>query len=130
MAADASFSESEALSTTSLDRAPAASLPATGYALGGMCAFAIAPLAGTLAALQLWFGVAQLVLAYAYASNRPTVFGKRGDGTLAPLSVALLFPYLALVWAFHGLKLAGLRREPCWHAIAPGIYLGRRPRAG
>jgi protein-tyrosine phosphatase len=99
------------------------------HTLFGITALALAPLARHLAWAPIWLGVSNLLLAHAYAQNRAAVFGKRRDGTLAPTRVALMLPYLLLVWAFFQFKRVGLRREPCWHRVAPGIYLGRRPYA-
>jgi protein-tyrosine phosphatase len=110
-------------------RGPGAPKLALGYGLLGVVALGAAPSCHALAWLPAWFGVANLVLAYGYAVNRPAIFGKRSDGALAPLSVALLLPYLLFVWGFFRLKLAGLRREPCWHRVSDGLYLGRKPSA-
>lgn len=79
--------------------------------------------------LLLWLAIANGVVAYAYATGRVAVFGKRGDGKLALWNTLLLLPYLLLVWAFFWAKTLGLRPEPCWHEAAPGLYVGRKPRA-
>jgi protein-tyrosine phosphatase len=43
------------------------------------------------------------------------------------LGMLPMLPYLGWVWSVFWLKRI-LLREPCWHRIAPGLYLGRRPR--
>lgn len=103
---------------------------AAAYAVAGIGAIAVAPLLGSYALLAGWCGVASLVLAYAYAVNRPAVFGKRADGALSPWSVVVLFPYLIFVWTAFQLKALGLRRDRCWHRVSQGLYLGRKPCAG
>jgi len=110
-------------------RAPAAWKLAAVYALAGSCALVAASALGPSGWPLAWLGAANLCVAYAYARGRAALFGKRSDGTLAPASVIALLPYLLLVWGFFWLKLAGLRREPCWHRAADGLYLGRRPRS-
>jgi protein-tyrosine phosphatase len=98
------------------------------YAAFGLCALLLVPFTGSCAWLPAWLGLSNLCLAHAYALNRVSVFGKRSDGTMAPLCLLVLLPYLLLVWGFFWLKLLGLRREPCYVRAAPGLYLGRRPR--
>ena len=82
-----------------------------------------------LGALLSWLALANGVVAHAYATGRVGMFGKRADGRIAPLSLLVLLPYLSLVWAFFWAKTLGLRPEPCWHEAAPGLYVGRKPRA-
>jgi protein-tyrosine phosphatase len=127
MAAHASVSET--LSTSSFDRGRGAPALTARYAVFAVAALAVAPLFGSFAWLPLWLALSNGLLAYAYASNRVAIFGKRRDGTIAPFNLVLMLPYLLLVWAFFWLKLAGLRSEPCSHLVAPGVYLGRKPRA-
>jgi hypothetical protein len=128
MAVEASLSNT--LSAPPVDQARSAPSLAIRYAVFGLVTLLLAPLARQLAWLPAWLGISNLVLAHAYAQNRAAVFGKRRDGTLAPTRIALMLPYLLLVWGFFWLKHLGLRRESCWHEIAPGLYLGRRPNAG
>lgn len=98
------------------------------YAVAGGCALAAAPALSLFGWPLAWLGISNLLVAYAYAINRAALFGKRSDGTQAIASVVALLPYLLLVWGFFWLKLAGLRREPCWHRAADRLYLGRWPR--
>jgi protein-tyrosine phosphatase len=96
-------------------------------ALVGVAASAFVPL---LAAALFWLALANALVAYGYQSGRVTVFGKREDGKLALLPSLLLLPYLLLVWGFFWAKTLGFRRgEACWHEAAPGLYVGRKPRA-
>jgi len=100
---------------------------ALGAALIAVPAAALSPL---LAALLSWLALANTVVAYGYHTGRVAVFGKRDDGRLALLPALVLLPYLLLVWAFFWAKTFGLRRgEACWHRAAPGLYVGRKPRA-
>ena len=122
-------SSPRSLPSTWTARGPASWKLAAVYALAGSCALAAAPALSPFGWPLAWLGVSNWLVAYAYAVNRAAVFGKRADGTLAAASVIALLPYLLLVWGFFWLKLAGLRREPCWHRAADRLYVGRRPRA-
>src|SRR4051794_4941613 len=128
MPAHASVSDTHS-SSSSFDRGRGAPALTARYAAFAVVALAVSPLFRAFAWLPLWLAIANGLLAYAYATNRVTIFGKRRDGTIAPLNLVLMLPYLLLVWAFFWLKLFGLRRERCWHEVAPGVYLGRKPRA-
>ena len=82
------------------------------------------------AAVWLWLALANAVVAYGYQSGNVAVFGKREDGRIDALPALVLAPYLALVGSFFWLKTWVVRRrEPCWHEVAPGLYVGRKPRA-
>jgi hypothetical protein len=126
MTADPSFSRSLIATPEHSAAAPALAFRYAGF---GLCALLLAPLAGSFAALPAWLGLSNLWLAHAYAINRVTVFGKREDGTMAPLCMLALLPYLLLVWGFLGLKRLSLRSEPSFVRAAPGLYLGRRARS-
>lgn len=74
----------------------------------------------------VWPGVAFVAVGVAYFANQPGVFGKRADGTLAPLSAAALLPFLALAWiTWHLVRIAS--REPGMDALSSTLRLGRRP---
>lgn len=76
-----------------------------------------------------WFAVTWALVAFAYARGSPGLFGKREDGSMPAWRRVLLFPYHAfvgLVW--HAQRL--FSREPPWHEVARGVYLGRWPREG
>jgi predicted protein tyrosine phosphatase len=74
----------------------------------------------------VWPAGAFAVVAAGYLGAGPAVFGKRPDGTLRPVHVVVLLPYLLLAWGVWHLhrRLSG---GPAWHRIAPGLLLGRRP---
>lgn len=98
------------------------------YAFLGLLALLLCGLARPIAWLPAWLALALLLVSFAYATNRVGLLGKRTDGTIAPLQALLLLPYLLSVWSTFALIRTGLRREPCWHAVVPGLYIGRRPR--
>jgi protein-tyrosine phosphatase len=113
-------------------RAPASTSLGLRYALFALAS--IGSIAFNIAwpwhALLTWVGLANAWVAVACFRGSATMFGKRADGQISALHMLVMLPYLALVWTFFALKLAGLRKEPCWQWVAPGIYLGRKPRAG
>ena len=98
------------------------------YAFLALLALLLCGVLHPIAWLPAWCGLALLLVAYAYATNRVEVLGKRGDGTIAPLHVLVLLPYLITVWSVFALIRTRLRREPCWHSVAPGLYIGRKPQ--
>lgn len=75
-----------------------------------------------------WAAVSCLLVAGAYAMNRPRLLGKRDDGTVSPLALVALVPYLAVqavVW-----RLATrLRPAAAACEVAAGLHIGRRPLA-
>jgi protein-tyrosine phosphatase len=77
----------------------------------------------------LWWPAAVLgAVAIVYAANAPGALGKRADGTLAWwgwLAWAPLFGYMRLM---HELARR-FTEEPVANEVAPGIWVGRRPRA-
>jgi protein-tyrosine phosphatase len=94
---------------------------------GGACgvlAFLLGPGAWGLG----WLGASLLVVGGAYLGPGPRVLGKRADGTLAWAPVLLLLPYFLLAWTVWHVR-RGLSRERCFHEVAPGLLLGRRPFA-
>lgn len=86
----------------------------------------------TSAALQRgWFwlllypAISFGIMSAAYLGLGPGTMGKRAAGTLAPISVVLLLPYLLLLWTvWHLWRLTS--REPKWNAINGDFLLGRR----
>ena len=87
---------------------------------------------GALAALYphaawalVWSGLGFGVVAAAYALQKPGVFGKRGDGTLAWGPGVLLLPYLLLTWLLWYCQTR-FSREAVRDEVAPGLWLGRR----
>jgi hypothetical protein len=80
---------------------------------------------GGWAFLLLWPAVSLLLVGAAYAGLGPRILGKRPDGRLAPAAVVLLLPYLLATWiVWHIYRLVS--PEPCYHEVAPGLWLGRR----
>lgn len=76
----------------------------------------------------LYFAVSALAVAVVYTARWPRVFGKRGDGAMAWYAWPLWAPLFAYQWLVH----VGLRRwtrEPVADEVAPGVWVGRRPRA-
>ena len=80
---------------------------------------------GVAGAPVAWMGLACVYVAGAYLVNRPALLGKRADGARHRAAV-LLWPYLGSVWVAWWLRR--WVAETCWHEIAPGLFLGRRPR--
>lgn len=81
---------------------------------------------GCAALSPLWFGfawpaVALGIVALAYATGNPRLFGKE-NGTVSPSAEWCLLPVtitrLLVQWRW-------LRRKPAWHEVTPGVFLGR-----
>jgi protein-tyrosine phosphatase len=80
-----------------------------------------------LGALLVWLGLDFLIVSAGYLRLGPALLGKRADGSVTAASLALLAPYRLLnegVWQLQ----RWLSRQPPAHEIAPGLWLGRRPR--
>jgi protein-tyrosine phosphatase len=83
------------------------------------------------AAIVLWHVagsgfVVSLAASPPFAKRTTALLGKKGDGTIDPLNMALWWPYHAGLRA----KLAIQRRitdEPAWHRITPELYIGAWP---
>lgn len=78
--------------------------------------------------ILLWPAAVWSAVAIVYVTRTPRALGKRADGTLAWwawLAWAPLFGYMRLM---HELARS-LTGEPVANEIAPGIWVGRRPRA-
>ncbi len=74
----------------------------------------------------LWPAVASGLVGLAYALNRPSMVGKRPDGTVPAWRIALFLPVLLGLWGrWHTIRVLG--SEPPWVPVAPGLWLGRRP---
>jgi len=74
----------------------------------------------------LWPALSFALLGAAYLAHRPTLLGKRLDGTLAWWAYLLFAPYLMLTWSiWHTKRMFG--REDCANEIVPGLWVGRRP---
>lgn len=75
--------------------------------------------------LLAWSGLGFGVVAVAYALQKPGVFGKRGDGTMAWGPCVLLLPYLLLTWLLWYCQTRFSREAVC-DEVAPGLWLRRR----
>ncbi|HET6252048.1 MAG TPA: dual specificity protein phosphatase family protein [Tepidisphaeraceae bacterium] len=73
----------------------------------------------------LWPAVTILYVAFGYALAGGRIFGKRADGTLHPIAVVLLAPYLVPTWTIWQVRRA-LYGRPIGQEVAPGLWLGRR----
>jgi hypothetical protein len=96
---------------------------------GAACTVGAATLAGAAAWLLAWTALSCFVVAWAYAANRPEVFGKKQDGRVRMAHQLLLLPYLV---AFRvGCWLIRVARPlPAVEEVASGIYIGGRLRQG
>jgi len=77
--------------------------------------------------ILLWPAAVLLAVAIVYLAGAPRALGKRPDGTLAWwawLAWAPLFGYMRLL---HELARS-LTGEPVADEVAPGVWVGRRPR--
>jgi hypothetical protein len=75
--------------------------------------------------LVVWPALAVTIVGLGYLGLGPRVFGKRADGTIAPVPLVLLFPYHVVAWL--RLRLDAMRAsEDAWNEVAPGVFLGRR----
>jgi len=66
-----------------------------------------------------------LLVALAYAPNRPGVFMKRSDGRWSPGAYVFLWPYLLLAFATSHLRRL-LSKERAFDHIDGNVFLGRR----
>ncbi|EYF01426.1 dual specificity protein phosphatase family protein [Chondromyces apiculatus] len=86
----------------------------------------LAIVAGGAALWLLWPAASFLLVGTAYLTARPSLLGKRTDGTLALSTLLPLAPYLLLTWGlWHLVRLCD--GNPPAHEVAPGIWVGRRP---
>jgi protein-tyrosine phosphatase len=73
-----------------------------------------------------WSGLAFAGAGTAHLARAPWLLGKRADGHLRPVAVAVLLPFFLLTWARWQLEWLLLREKP-WDEVAPGLFLGRWP---
>jgi protein-tyrosine phosphatase len=93
-------------------------------------------IAMTFAGLAVWTGVWILLwpaavwgaVAIVYLAHAPRAFGKHSDGTLAWWAWLLWAPMFGYMRLLHELARS-LTNEPVANEVAPGIWVGRRPRA-
>lgn len=75
--------------------------------------------------LLLWPAISLGIVAAGYLHVGPAVFGKSSRGVLSPSAHLFLLPYLLSVWfLWHSLRL--VKREPAFHQLTEGIFIGRR----
>jgi len=72
-----------------------------------------------------WFGLSLIVIGVGYAGAGARVFGKRPDGRLAWWAWALHAPFFVVNWLSWRAQ-GGVSRQPRYHEVAPGLWLGRR----
>ena len=72
-----------------------------------------------------WPGLSFGVAGAAYVGGGPRYFGKRQDGSLNPVALLLLLPYLLYTWGVWYLwRLT--TSEPPFHNLYEGVKIGRR----
>jgi hypothetical protein len=76
--------------------------------------------------LLVWPASAFGVLAAAYLGGGPGVFGKRADGTIAPVRRLLTLPATSFMQACWWIENR-LRRRDAFNEVVPGLFIGRRP---
>ena len=79
--------------------------------------------------LWMWLFICSVFLMVVYFGNRPLMFGKRPDGTLNPLIVAVFFPLFALNYSARWMYKV-IRPERPVDEVIPGLWIGRRPQPG
>jgi protein-tyrosine phosphatase len=72
-----------------------------------------------------WIGFTFTAVGIAFSIGWPGIFGKRGDGTLRPLNLVVLFPYFLLSWIIWRTSVA-LIRESAYDRIDDYLVCGRR----
>ncbi len=83
----------------------------------------------SMSIVLLWASLSFAVVAAGYAGFGSRVFGKRRDGSIAPLVKTVLLPYLLYTWSiWHLCRL--LSREAAFNRIGDDLVIGRRLLAG
>lgn len=73
----------------------------------------------------VWASLSFAVVAAGYAGLGSRVFGKRRDGSIAPMTKVILLPYLLYTWSvWHLCRL--LSREAAFNRIGDDLVIGRR----
>jgi protein-tyrosine phosphatase len=78
--------------------------------------------------IWLWPAAVVFATAIVYAVRAPRAFGKRGDGTIAWWAWLAWAPWLGYSRVAYELSRA-FTGEPVGTEVAPGVWVGRRPRA-
>jgi len=79
--------------------------------------------------LLLWPAAVLFAVAAVYAARAPGALGKRPDGTIAWWAWLVWAPLFGYMRLMHELARA-LTDEPVATEVAPGVWVGRRPRVG
>ena len=77
----------------------------------------------------LWPTVSFALVGAAYAGAGVWMFGKRANGSMHPLALTVLLPFLLFTWTLWHLQRLTTRRPPNGQP-APGVWIGRRPLFG
>ena len=76
----------------------------------------------------LWWPAAILAAAWVvYLFDAPRAFGKRADGSLPLYAWLVWWPVFVFQWIGHELARS-VTSEPVANEVAPGVWVGRRPR--
>lgn len=95
-------------------------------ALGALLGFVGLTSSGYGALVLVWFGVTYVAVGLLYGTAGHRFFGKRQDGTVGAARYAFM-PFLALMRAVHEVHRL-TSGERAFDEIAPGLFVGRRPR--
>lgn len=74
--------------------------------------------------LLIWMAISYYLVSLAYGGIGVKIFGKQSTGKISLWAIALLLPYLSLIWLIWQIKR--LLIKPAYHQITPNIWLGRR----
>lgn len=74
--------------------------------------------------LLIWMAISYYLVSLAYGGIGVKIFGKQSNGKISLWAIALLLPYLSLIWLIWQIKR--LLIKPAYHQITPNIWLGRR----
>ena len=79
-------------------------------------------------AVWLWPAIVVAAAWVVYVTSSPLAFGKRADGSIAPLAYVVWAPLFAYQWVVLVLGRR-ITNEPIASEVSPGLWVGRRPRA-
>jgi protein-tyrosine phosphatase len=79
--------------------------------------------------ILLWPAVVLVAVAIVYLAHAPGAFGKRPGGTIAWWAWLVWAPIFGYMRLLHELARS-LTDEPVGNEVAPGVWVGRRPRRG
>lgn len=100
-----------------------------------MASLVIPLIAAALAALAIWLhawillwpAIVLFAVTIVYAARAPGAFGKRADGGHAWWAWIVWAPMFAYMRLMHE-AARSLTKEPVANEVAPGVWVGRRPR--